>query len=84
MKAGSAEVYRHEIPGMIPSDTYADDVQGGQYTNLHFQAFALGLADQWPAIKQAYVEANQLLGDVIKVCTCVLYDESFVIGHAKF
>jgi len=54
MKSGSSDVYTHEIPG-------------GQYTNLHFQSFSLGLADQWPEIKKAYAEANVLLGDPPKV-----------------
>ena len=53
-KSGSADVYRHEMPG-------------GQYTNLLFQSTQLGLAGQWPAIKTAYAAANQLLGDIIKV-----------------
>lgn len=54
MKSGSAEVYTHEIPG-------------GQYTNLHFQAFSLGLAHEWKDIKKLYATANQLLGDIVKV-----------------
>ncbi|MEM6797080.1 MAG: pyruvate carboxylase, partial [Acidobacteriota bacterium] len=54
LKSGSADVYVHEMPG-------------GQYTNLQFQATSLGLAGRWRAIKKAYAEANQLLGDVIKV-----------------
>jgi len=54
MKSGSSDVYTHEIPG-------------GQYTNLHFQSFSLGLADQWPEIKKAYAQANLLLGDPPKV-----------------
>uniref|UniRef100_A0A0G4HCF9 Pyruvate carboxylase n=1 Tax=Chromera velia CCMP2878 TaxID=1169474 RepID=A0A0G4HCF9_9ALVE len=54
LKAGSSDVYLHEIPG-------------GQYTNLHMQAHSLGMADQWPAIKKAYAEANLLMGDIIKV-----------------
>ena len=53
-KSGSAEVYTHEIPG-------------GQYTNMLFQATQNGLAEQWPAVKKAYAEANQLLGDIVKV-----------------
>ena len=40
---------------------------GGQYTNLLFQSTQLGLAGRWPAVKTAYAEANQLLGDIIKV-----------------
>lgn len=54
LKAGTAEVYRHEIPG-------------GQYSNLRPQANALGLGDKWELIKQTYAEVNQLFGDVIKV-----------------
>jgi len=40
---------------------------GGQYTNLMFQASQLGLGKQWNEIKKAYVEANKLCGDIIKV-----------------
>lgn len=54
MKSGSADVYRHEIPG-------------GQYTNMYFQAYSLGLSSQWREIKDAYVQANRLLGDIVKV-----------------
>lgn len=54
MKSGNADVYENEIPG-------------GQYTNLQFQAYSLGLGAQFEAIKGAYTEANKLLGDVIKV-----------------
>lgn len=41
--------------------------KGGQYTNLQFQAFSLGLADQFEEVKKMYAEANQLLGDIPKV-----------------
>jgi len=54
LKSGSADVYMHEMPG-------------GQYTNLQFQARALGLTSRWEAIKKAYAAANRLLGDIIKV-----------------
>lgn len=54
MKSGNADVYENEIPG-------------GQYTNLQFQAFSLGLGSHFEKIKQAYKEANMLLGDIIKV-----------------
>lgn len=54
MKSGNADVYVNEIPG-------------GQYTNLQFQAFSLGLGSQFEEIKRAYSEANKLLGDIIKV-----------------
>ncbi|MGE0787263.1 MAG: pyruvate carboxylase [Sandaracinaceae bacterium] len=54
------------LTGYAP-DLYQHEIPGGQYTNLRFQAMALGLADRWESIKRAYAEANQLLGDVIKV-----------------
>jgi len=54
MKSGTADVYKHQIPG-------------GQYTNLHFQAFSLGQSEQWPLIKRAYAQANEALGDIVKV-----------------
>nr|XP_020669454.1 pyruvate carboxylase, mitochondrial [Pogona vitticeps] len=54
MKSGNADVYENEIPG-------------GQYTNLHFQAHSMGLGNRFKQVKKAYVEANKLLGDLIKV-----------------
>lgn len=54
MKSGNADVYLNEIPG-------------GQYTNLQFQAYSLGLGEYFEDIKKAYREANILLGDIIKV-----------------
>lgn len=54
MKSGNADVYINEIPG-------------GQYTNLQFQAYSLGLGDQFEEVKKSYREANLLLGDIIKV-----------------
>lgn len=56
MKSGNADVYENEIPG-------------GQYTNLQFQAFSLGLGEHFESIKKAYRDANLLLGDIIKVHT---------------
>ena len=65
LKGPDSEVYVHEIPG-------------GQLTNLKFQATQLGLGTQWLGIfcygfvlivetKKAYVQANRLLGDIVKV-----------------
>ncbi|KAK0411400.1 hypothetical protein QR680_005636 [Steinernema hermaphroditum] len=54
MRSGNADVYKHEIPG-------------GQYTNLQFQAFSLGLGEQFDEVKKMYREANLALGDLIKV-----------------
>ena len=54
LKAGTAEVYEHEIPG-------------GQYTNLRPQARSLGLEHKFDKIKENYRLANFLLGDIVKV-----------------
>ena len=54
VKASDSSVFQHEMPG-------------GQYTNLLFQAQSLGLGSQWTAVKRAYIEANQLCGDIVKV-----------------
>jgi len=54
MKSGASDVYFTQMPG-------------GQYTNLLFQSNCLGLEGQWSAVKKAYIEANQLLGDIPKV-----------------
>jgi pyruvate carboxylase len=54
LKAGTAEVFEHEIPG-------------GQYSNLRPQARSLGLEDKFRQIKKNYVIVNQLFGDIVKV-----------------
>lgn len=54
LRAGTADVYRHAMPG-------------GQYSNLREQARAMGLAQQWPEIAQAYADVNRLFGNIIKV-----------------
>ncbi len=54
LKASTAEVYEHEIPG-------------GQYSNLLRQAEALGLKDKWELIKKNYKLVNELFGNIIKV-----------------
>ena len=54
LKAGTAEVYKHEIPG-------------GQYSNLKPQAVALGLEDKFDEIKKNYAAVNQLFGNIVKV-----------------
>ena len=53
-RAGTAEVYEHEMPG-------------GQYTNLREQANSMGLGHRWREIARTYAEVNQLFGDIIKV-----------------
>ncbi|MEW7292553.1 pyruvate carboxylase [Aquimarina sp. 2304DJ70-9] len=54
LKAGTGEVYQHEIPG-------------GQYSNLKPQAQALGLSDRFHEITRMYGEVNELFGDIVKV-----------------
>ncbi|GAB2767282.1 pyruvate carboxylase [Salinimicrobium soli] len=54
LKAGTGEVYKHEIPG-------------GQYSNLKPQAESLGLADRFHEITEMYGKVNELFGDIIKV-----------------
>ncbi len=54
LKASTADVYDHEIPG-------------GQYSNLRPQARGLGLEDQFDKIKENYKAANELFGDLVKV-----------------
>lgn len=54
LKAGTAEVYDHEIPG-------------GQYSNLRPQAEALGLSDKFNTVKKNYQAVNKLFGDLVKV-----------------
>lgn len=54
MRASSAEVFYHEIPG-------------GQYSNLKPQANSLGLGHKMEEIKKAYREVNELFGDIVKV-----------------
>ncbi len=54
LRAGTAEVYEHEIPG-------------GQYSNLRPQARALGLEEEFDTIKENYRIANELFGDIVKV-----------------
>lgn len=48
-------------------DLYQHEMPGGQYTNLYQQAKALGLADKWAEVCKRYADANQLLGDIVKV-----------------
>ncbi|CAD5366092.1 Pyruvate carboxylase [Rubrivivax sp. A210] len=54
IRSGTADVYRHEMPG-------------GQYTNLREQARSLGLAHRWTEVSQCYADVNRLFGDIVKV-----------------
>ena len=54
LPAPASEVYLHEMPG-------------GQFTNLKAQARSLGLDERWHEVAQAYADANQMFGDIVKV-----------------
>ncbi|MEM6263573.1 MAG: pyruvate carboxylase [Bacteroidota bacterium] len=54
LRAGTAGVYDHEIPG-------------GQYSNLLPQARSLGLEEKFEQIKKNYAVVNDLFGDIVKV-----------------
>jgi pyruvate carboxylase len=54
LRSGTAEVYRHEIPG-------------GQYSNFRPQVAGLGLLDRWEECKEMYRKVNLLFGDIVKV-----------------
>ncbi len=54
LKAGTAEVFQHEIPG-------------GQYSNLRPQATALGLGDRFDEVKKMYAQVNTMFGNLVKV-----------------
>lgn len=54
IRAGTADVYHHEMPG-------------GQYTNLREQARALGIDHRWTEVSRAYADVNKLFGDIVKV-----------------
>jgi len=54
LKAGTTDVYNHEIPG-------------GQYSNLRPRAIQLGLGERWTEVKRAYQRVSEELGRLIKV-----------------
>jgi pyruvate carboxylase len=54
MKAPNAEIYKYEIPG-------------GQYSNLLAQVKEMGSGDHFEEIKALYKDANELLGNIVKV-----------------
>jgi len=54
MKAMTARVFDHQIPG-------------GQYSNMYAQCRALGDAENWDAVLQMYRDVNDWCGDIVKV-----------------
>lgn len=54
MNAPNTEIYKYEIPG-------------GQYSNLLAQVKGMGSGDSFEEIKALYKQANDLLGNIIKV-----------------
>lgn len=54
IRSGTADVYRHAMPG-------------GQYTNLREQARSLGIERRWPEVAERYAQVNEMFGDIVKV-----------------
>ncbi len=54
MNAPNSDIYKYEIPG-------------GQYSNLLAQVKAMGSEDSFLEIKELYKDANELLGNIVKV-----------------
>ena len=54
MKTPNTEIYQYQIPG-------------GQYSNLQAQAEQMNAGDRFEEIKDLYAQANELLGNIIKV-----------------
>lgn len=54
MKTPNTEIYKYEIPG-------------GQYSNLLAQVREMGAGENFEEIKELYKQANELLGNIIKV-----------------
>lgn len=54
MKAGTARIYDHEIPG-------------GQYANLFVQCKSMGMFKKWEQVLDMYRDVNKLFGDIVKV-----------------
>ncbi|MCR4842719.1 MAG: pyruvate carboxylase [Eubacterium sp.] len=54
MNAPNVEIYKYEIPG-------------GQYSNLLAQVKSMGAGEHFEEIKALYKDANELLGNIVKV-----------------
>ncbi|MGI6728024.1 MAG: pyruvate carboxylase [Anaerovoracaceae bacterium] len=54
LKAGTAEIYKYEIPG-------------GQYSNLRPQVESFGLGHKFNEVKEMFKVVNDMLGDIVKV-----------------
>lgn len=54
MKTPNTQIYKYEIPG-------------GQYSNLLAQVKAMGSEENFDEIKELYKQANELLGNIVKV-----------------
>lgn len=54
LKTGTTQIYKYEVPG-------------GQYSNLKSQVESFGLGHRFTDVLEKYKQANELLGDIIKV-----------------
>ena len=63
------KIYRKFESGLVNScsEIYEYEIPGGQYSNLKPQADSLGLTGRFEEVKENYKEANEVVGDIIKV-----------------
>ena len=63
------KIYRKFESGLVNScsEIYEYEIPGGQYSNLKPQADSLGLVGRFEEVKKKYKEANEVVGDIIKV-----------------
>ncbi len=54
LKTGTTQIYKYEVPG-------------GQYSNIKSQVDSFGLGHRFDEVLDRYKDANDLLGDIIKV-----------------
>ena len=70
MKNPNTEIYKYEIPG-------------GQYSNLLAQVKEMGSEDNFEEIKELYSQANDLLGNIVKVTPSSKVVGDFAIFMSK-
>ncbi|MCL2664385.1 MAG: pyruvate carboxylase, partial [Defluviitaleaceae bacterium] len=63
------EIYKNYEAGMVTPNTeiYKYEIPGGQYSNLLAQVQEMGGAEDFEEIKKLYKQANDLLGNIVKV-----------------
>ena len=63
------KIYKKFESGLVNScsEIYEYEIPGGQYSNLKSQSDSLGLTDRFEEVKENYKNANEVVGDIIKV-----------------